>query len=274
MIRRKTDPPRGVLKTDVVDRNRYRHDRYHPSPDLDPYVEHYWVVEWDLSGRTPELAETLPHPSVHMIFEAGGKSRIMGASRAKFSSVLKDKGGVFAVKFTPGGFYPFVGVPVSRFSDRTASLYEVFGDSGNDLDRDVLAESTDLSRINAVEDFLRGRLLEPPEPDNNLLRISEIVYAMAKDRGIIQVQDLVDRYGLNMRMLQRFFARYVGVSPKWVIQRYRLHEAAEQLQADGRISQAEIAINLGYSDQSHFIRDFKAIVGKSPAEYAKKARQD
>ena len=271
MIRRKTDPPRGILKTDVVDRQRYRYERYHPSPVLDPYIEHYWVVEWDLRGQAPELAETLPHPSVHMVFERGGKSRIMGVARAKFSQVLEGKGGVFAVKFTPGGFFPFVGVPVSRFSDKTATLHDVFGAEGDDLDRAVLAERTDLSRIDVVERFLCAR---QPEPDENVLLVREIVYALAKERGILKVQDLVDRYGMDKRTLQRLFARYVGAPPKWVIQRYRLHEAAEQLVAEGSVSQAAIAMNLGYTDQAHFIRDFKAIVGVSPAAYARAARQD
>ena len=74
-------------------------------------------------------------------------------------------------------------------------------------------------------------------------------------------------------MLQRLFGRYVGVSPKWVIQRYRLHEAAEQLATGESVSQTELALNLGYSDQAHFIRDFKAIVGVSPAAYARATRQ-
>src|SRR5262249_48515419 len=270
MIRRKTDPPRGILKTTVADRQRYRHERYYPSPDLDPYVEHYWVVEWDLRGQAPEMAETLPHPSVHMIFEQNGLSRIRGAARAKFSRLLEDKGGVFAVKFTPGGFYPFVGVRVPRFSDTSARLHDVFGAEGDALDSRVLAEDADLSRINVVEDFLRARR---PEPDENLTLVTKIVYAVAKERGILKVEDIVDYYGLNKRTLQRLFARYVGVSPKWVIQRYRLHEAAEQLASGGPVSQTELALNLGYSDQAHFVRDFKAIVGVSPAAYARAARQ-
>jgi AraC-like DNA-binding protein len=271
MIRRKTDPPRGILKTSAADHQRYRHERYHPSPDLEPYVEHYWAVEWDLRGQAPELAETLPHPSAHMVFEQDGGSRIWGPARAKFSRLLVDKGGVFAVKFTPGGFYPFVGVPVSKFSDTTATLHDVFGAEGDALDRAVLAENSDISRIGAVEDFLRARITEP---DENVARITEIVYAVAKVREILKVEDLINRYGFNKRTLQRLFAKYVGVSPKWVIQRYRLHEAAEQLAAGVSVSQATIAMNLGYSDQAHFVRDFKAIVGLSPAAYARAARQD
>lgn len=271
MIRRKTDQPRGVLKTPVADRSRYRHERYHPSADLDPYVEHYWLVEWDLRGQEPEKAETLPHPSAHMSFEQDGESRIRGAAREKFSRMLEGKGGVFAVKFRPGGFYPFVGVPLSRFSDRIFPLREVFGAEGDDLDRAVLAESADLDRINIIESFLRGRLTDP---DDNAIRATEIVYAVAEERGILKVEDLVERYGLTKRTLQRLFAKYVGVSPKWVIQRYRLHEAAEQLSSPTSVNQAELALSLGYSDQAHFVRDFKAIVGVSPAAYARAARQD
>jgi AraC-like DNA-binding protein len=270
MLRRKSDPPRGVLKTAVADRERYRHERYHPSPDLEPYVEHYWLVEWDLRGQTPERAETLPHPSVHMIFEGDGKSRISGAARAKFSRLLEDKGSVFAVKFTPGGFYPFVRVPVSRFADMTKSLRDVFGAEGDDLDRAVLAESTPLPRINLIEDFLRSL---KPKLDGNVQLVTDIVYSVAKDRAILKVEDLVDRHELNKRTLQRLFIRYAGVSPKWVIQRYRLHEAAEQLGSGTPISQAELALNLGYSDQAHFVRDFRTLVGVSPAAYAKAARQ-
>jgi hypothetical protein len=106
MIRRKIEPPRGVLKTAGAHPRHFRHERYHPSRDLESYVEHYWVVEWDLRGQAPVRAETLPHPSVHMIFEQAGRSQIRGAARAKFSRVLNDKGGVFAVKFTPAGFIP------------------------------------------------------------------------------------------------------------------------------------------------------------------------
>jgi len=269
MLRRKTEPPRGILQTAITAQGGYRYERYHPSPDLESYVEHYWTVDWDLRGQSPQKVETLPHPAVHLIFEGGGESRVRGAGKAKFSRSLEGKGGVFAVKFTPGGFYPFAGVPVSRFSDRTLGLHEVFGDAGDALDRAVLEKSTDESRLAVIEAFLRGHGLAP---DANVSVMNEIVFAVAKDRGILKVDDLVGRYGMNKRTLQRLFARYVGVSPKWVIQRYRLHEAAAQLAGGGSVSQAALASSLGYSDQAHFSRDFKAIVGVSPAAYAKSTR--
>jgi AraC-like DNA-binding protein len=99
-----------------------------------------------------------------------------------------------------------------------------------------------------------------------------MAYVVAKERDIRKVADLAARYRVNERTLQRLFARYVGVSPKWVIQRYRLHEAAEQLAAQESLDQAALALELGYSDQAHFVRDFKSIIGLSPAAYARSAR--
>ena len=268
MVRRKTEPPRGILKTPVAEGNRYRYERYYPSSDLSPFVEHFWLVEWDLRGQPSERAETLPHPSVHMIFERDGLSHIRGPARAKFSTTLQGQGGVFAVKFTPGGFHPFARVPVSRFTDDTVRLADVFGGDGDALDRAVLAETEDAARIEAVERFLRDRA---PEADANVQRATEIVDAIARDRGILNVDELVRQFGLTKRTLQRLFAKYVGVSPKWVIQRHRLHEAAERIgQAEPSAGYADLALELGYSDQAHFVRDFKAIVGVTPGAYARR----
>nr|WP_274622340.1 helix-turn-helix transcriptional regulator [Myxococcus fulvus] len=76
---------------------------------------------------------------------------------------------------------------------------------------------------------------------------------------------------LEPRNLQRRFSEAVGVSPKWVLKRYRLHEAAEQLARVQVPDMASLALQLGYFDQSHFIRDFKSLVGCSPGQYAERA---
>src|SRR5262245_1064125 len=173
MLRRKTEPPRGILQTAIAAGGAYQYERYHPSPDLEAYVEHYWTVEWDLRGQSPQKVETLPHPAVHLTFEGGGESCIRGPGKAKFSRNLEGKGDVFAVKFTPGGFYPFAGVPVSRFSDRTVGLHEVFGDAGDALERAVVEESTDAARLAVIEAFLRGH---QPAPDVNVGLMTELVF--------------------------------------------------------------------------------------------------
>src|SRR5690606_22157944 len=88
-----------------------------------------------------------------------------------------------------------------------------------------------------------------------------------EDRAIIKVEQLGERAGTSVRQLQRLFRRYVGVSPKWVIKRFRLQEAAELIEQDPATTWTEIAMGLGYFDQAHFIKDFKAVLGQTPAEY-------
>jgi AraC-like DNA-binding protein len=64
------------------------------------------------------------------------------------------------------------------------------------------------------------------------------------------------------------FHRYAGVSPTWVLRRYRLLDAAETVRDGQPVSWAEIAAGLGYADQAHLITDFRAATGQTPAAYA------
>lgn len=258
------EEPRGILHRKAGAHN-YRLYRFIPSPDLAPYIEHYWGVAWDLRGKPPQRQEVLPHPSVHLVFEKD-KTAIFGIPTGKFIRELKDWGQVFGIKFQPGGFYPFIKRPVAAFTGKVVSAEQVFGPECCSLETTILALHDQGLMVAPVEAFLRKQM---PEPDPLLEEISRIFELVRADRSIIKVEDLAKRLDLNSRTLQRLFNHYVGVSPKWVIQRYRLQEAAEQLAANPVANWASQAQALGYFDQAHFIKDFKLLVGTTPAEYAR-----
>ncbi|MFD3747009.1 helix-turn-helix domain-containing protein [Nocardia sp. NPDC058633] len=88
-----------------------------------------------------------------------------------------------------------------------------------------------------------------------------------------RVDALAQRFGLSMRGMQRLFAEYVGVGPKWVVRRYRLHEVTERLAHGAEIDWAALAAELGYADQAHLSRDFRAIFGEPPTRYAQRYEQ-
>lgn len=267
MPRIKIDKPRGLLRPRGIVSH---HARYHPSPHLEFFVEHYWIVRWDLRGKGPYLQETLPHPSIHIVF-GPGDSRIVGIVRGRFSILLKDKGGVFGIKFLPGAFYPFLESPVSRITDKVLRIDDVFDVDVRLLENAIMSQQDDWKMIEIAEDFLRWRL---PERDENVPAVRRIVDLIMNEPEITRVDDVARRLGLNKRAVQRLFSKYVGVSPKWVIKRYRLNEAAEQLASGRAADLSRIAVDLGYFDQAHFIKDFKSIVGKSPAEYARSVSVD
>ncbi len=254
--------PRGILHTPVVPSSP-DYGRFWPGETLAPFVEHFWTVAWNVPE--PEVAEVLPHPSVHLVFEAGS-SRVGGVPKGRFTRRLEGKGRVLGTKFRPGGFRPFLGRPVATLTGRTVPLAEIFGPAAEGLEERALSPANPVDGFAVVQDFLE-RL--GPIPDPQIEFVARIAERVATDREILRVEHLTSAFGLGTRTLQRLFAEYVGVSPKWIIQRYRLHEAAERIATEASIDWPGLALDLGYADQAHFIRDFRRLVGQSPAEYAR-----
>ena len=261
------EEPRGVLGL-RAGRRSFEVSRSRPGPALADLVEHYWTVRWDLRGRDPHTQHTLPHPSVHLVAERG-RSGIMGVLTGRFTRELEGQGRAFGVKFRPAGFHPFLGAPVSTLTDRRAAVSEVFGPAGDDLVADLLAAPGDPELAATAEAFLLARL---PGPDPNVAAVNQLVDQVMADRDITQVKHLTDRTGIGPRRLQRLFATYVGVTPKWVIQRSRLHEAVERLDQGDHVDLGFLARDLGYFDQAHFARDFRSATGHPPTAYARLPR--
>jgi len=107
-IKQKHDRPRGILNLKAAE-PMTGHWRYWPSHDLAPFIEHYWIVEWD--QREPQVVEVLPHPSVHLVLESG-LSGVFGVGTGKFTRVLEGKGEFSGRSFAPAA---------SGRSSRTAS---------------------------------------------------------------------------------------------------------------------------------------------------------
>jgi AraC-like DNA-binding protein len=265
-IQPKLVPPRGILHT-PVERAGTGYGRYWPGEALAPFVEHFWTVAWDVAEQ--EIAEVLPHPSVHLVLEAGN-SRVAGVPKGRFTRRLEGKGRVLGTKFRPGGFRPFLAAPVSSLTGRTVPIEEIFGTAAEGLEKQALGYADPVRGFEMVQAFLEQLR---PKPDPQIDLASQIAERAATDREITRVEHLTAAFGLGTRTLQRLFSEYVGVSPKSIIQRYRLHEAAERIATGAPIDWPDLALDLGYADQAHFIRDFRRLVGKSPAEYAKGLRE-
>jgi AraC-like DNA-binding protein len=244
----------------------FRLDRAGCSPDLDALVERHWLTSWELPDGERGEVTLLPHPCVNLVFDAG-TVLAAGVGRERFTYPYSGRGRVFGVKFRPGAFLPFLREPVTGITDGYLPLAALWGPQDAAALAAELAAAPDLDAlVAAAEAHLRAHL---PPPDPEVARVGEIVHALLHDRSITKVEDVARRFALSPRSLQRLFHRYVGVTPKWVLQRYRLQEAAWRLAEAGPDEHwAEIAVELGYFDQSHFIRDFTRAVGQPPGAYA------
>jgi len=206
----------------------------------------------------------MPHPSVHVVFERGC-SRVVGVVTGKFSRQLEHKREVFGIKFRPGAFHSFWKSSVSELTDRVLTINDVFDTSREQVEETLFSIERREKKMDFAEHFLRNH---DPERDPKIEFINRVIDRIKNNTDVLKVEDIADRYTISKRTLQRLFKRYVGVPPKWVIMRYRIHEAIETLNESNDINWTELALDLGYFDQAHFIKDFKAMIGRTPTEYA------
>ncbi|MFY9752952.1 MAG: helix-turn-helix domain-containing protein [Candidatus Acidiferrales bacterium] len=261
--------PRGVLRWPPA-AGKFRHLRRHPARALAHCISHYWMVSWDLRAHEPQMQETLPHPNVQVIFEKDN-SVVSGVHTGKFTRMLEGQSHVFGIKFNPGGFRPFLKPPVASLMDRTVPVKRIFGKDVEALEEVLTSRCKESEMIDAANEFFLARV---PKSDPICDLAAQIVERIFRESAIKTVDDLVRRAGIGKRSLQRIFREYVGVNPKWVIRRYRLHELLERFHSGARLDLANLALELGYFDQAHLINDFRAIVGHSPTEYRKQMHRD
>lgn len=246
------------------------------APELLPYVERYWSVRWDRTGQGPFRSEVLSHPSVNVSVESGSQPRfgfampavlVHGVVTRRFVVDLVGTGRVTAVKFRPGGFTAFTGARPAR--NGVTPLADELGVPARALLDAVLAEEDDDARTAVLDAALAPHA---PEPSPAYLELQDLVGRMVDDRALVRVEQVAALAGTSVRSVQRSFAHFVGVSPKAVLARYRLQDAAAAMDAGEVDDLAGLAASLGWFDQAHFSRDFRAVVGTTPSAYLRQAR--
>jgi AraC-like DNA-binding protein len=267
---------RGILDPWLL-RQRVQLTRYPAGPVLDGLVDRFWAVRWDLPPGTVHQQQVLTHPGANVsIGHANGtagqpepgpvEARLYGVARGLSTRVLAGQGWTVAALTWPGGLGAFITGSAAELTDRVVPLGQALGTDEAALLRQVSAEPDEAARVALLAAALEQAVdTERREP---ALSVAEVARLAESDRTVRRLSDLCERSGLGQRTLQRMFLQYAGVSPTWVIRRYRLLEAAETVREGRPVSWADIAAALGYADQAHLTRDFRAAIGQTPAAYA------
>lgn len=269
---------RGILDPWLL-RQRVRLSRYPPTEPLVGVVDRFWAVQWQLPDGVEHRQQVLTHPGANLsVGPVNGhgedgplEAKLYGVARSLTTRNLRGRGWTVAAMTTVGGLGALVESPADLYTDRGVPLGEALGIDEAKLIREVMALTDEPRRVAelsaALEAACRLDRLDTAREVSAIARLAEA------DRGIQRVTDLAHRAGMSERTLQRLFLRFAGVSPAWVLRRYRLLDAAEAVRDGGAVDWAGLAARLGYSDQAHLIRDFRAAVGQTPAAYARAQRR-
>ena len=227
-----------------------------------------WILRWDLGDDVFEQ-RVLPDPCVQIVVDPE-RASVMGVVTGAFSVTLTGSRLVLGLKFRAGGFYPFIRRPVWSFTNQTVPVSQCFHvDDSHLVRRAALGDGPGI--VAALETLLRDAR---PVMDDSLEEVFRMADAIAADATLLTVEQAAREFGVRPRSLQRAFRRYIGVGPKWMIRRCRIQEAAARLESGDVPTLSDLAGSLGYADQSHFINDFRRLVGRSPTRYTQSLGHD
>lgn len=182
----------------------------------------------------------------------------------RFQRVLQGRGRVIAARLQPGAFYSFLPEPQHKLVGQRLSINRIFPELNvPKFEQKLFSEPDETAMAATLESLF---LANPRIPDSGQLQVLEIYQAM-EDQHFDSVGKLARSVGVSARTMQRLFRHYVGLTPKWVLARQRLHNALELIQQRPEQDLTTLSAELGYADHAHFTRDFRAIVGMSPQAY-------
>ncbi|MGV3758434.1 MAG: helix-turn-helix domain-containing protein [Actinomycetota bacterium] len=244
--------------------------RYAAPDELSGLVRRFWIPVWSVPPGEASVQQVLQHP-VALVIVTPAYARFYGVTSGLSSTTLEGDGFGVGVLFEPAAGSLLTGGSMAEWTDRHADLVDVLGEPGQRLAEEVVArmqddpsaEAAHRAAIAAVTDALRAFL---PVDDEGRL-VNEVVRFVEERTEVTRVAQVCEQFGLSERTLQRLTQRRLGLNPKWVIQRRRLHEAADRLRA-GRGNLAAVAAELGYADQAHLTRDVRSVTGLTPGELA------
>lgn len=255
--------------------DRVRAWRYAPAQTLADVVECFWAGQWDLRDQAPHHNEMLSDPSMHFVIEngpSGPTSRWVGVWSKRWKRTMKDWGQVWGVKLKVGAVQAFLPEPAHHYCNEQHPL-----EPGDDwycprLIKQVVRSEDHGEGFGLIEAWL----VEHRRPASEQMEVAMVAMRfLDQNPQIVSMDGWAEQLRVSPRTLQRLFRAHVGVTPKWVLRRKRLQEAALRIEVSRgevtELSLTALAQDLGYTDHPHFCRDFKRAVGKTPSEFL---RQD
>lgn len=249
------------------------------SPDacLTPYIRCYFFISVNFgeflfpADGCPGLIFNLGDPFL-LGFGQGRLNRFVDCrlfgsqTRNLLTKYVEGQTDLLAVKFKPGQWTHFFNVPAIELTDTSVSIHSLWGKPGKELAQRVY-DSKHLSDMVKLLDHTFIRRLSMGNACDR--RIPTALDAIRRRSGQVRIEELAGALGISRRHLNRCFAEFVGLTPKRVCRIARFLSVFSPLQTDGKINWADLAIDSGYSDQAHFIRECRYFTGQSPLPFLK-----
>lgn len=253
----------------------FNYCRIPPSSDLSQYIRNFWSIESKLPSIESFSMNSYVDDSCGIAFQICGPKKgiiwnhlpipvtiIYGLTTSFHSISITSPCSLFGVVFHSQALYTIFGCDAANFVDNAANLQDVLDKY---LVEQIYNATSTVARIQIIEQFVR-RKLKASAPD---IQIYQICQYISHNKGILRIGEIEQKFGIHIKQLERKFRNQIGVSPVHFIKIARFQEALKLLKDNGHSKLTEIAYELEFADQSHFIRQVRRFSGHTPSDLRK-----
>lgn len=236
-----------------------------PPPDsVAPFVRWFWIPQWQLAPGRTSRQHLIAFPACNLVVEPDAVG-LSGPTTHRSYRDLTGTGWAVGALLRPAAV-PFFTPDPKQLLDtyRTVDLPDLHAPVAEAMTGP--AETTQRRR-QAVDAFSNWIIATLPPPDPQALMANSLAELIDTDPDVLRVEDVATRLHISTRTVQRLARRYVGLPPLTMIRRRRLQDAAQQLRTEPGTSLADLASQLGYTDQAHLTTEFHTILGFTPTTY-------
>jgi AraC-like DNA-binding protein len=249
-----------------------------PSAALSRVIDYYWIVE-NRESRLEHRELVYPQGFLQLMFYFNGTFSVRSGNGApmllpgacvcglkKQVDHVTTAGpfGLLGVVFHAAAARQVFGFPLHEVMGKNLSLADWIGNAGLEVEERISLARDHRERISVLEAFLLGRL-SAPKPEQ--IQLTRVVKLLELSEGKIPLYKLADVACLSERQFERHFAGWVGASPTHFRRILRINKAISLADKNHYSNLAALAVDAGYYDQSHFIHDFRDMIGITPSEF-------
>ena len=197
-----------------------------------------------------------PIKEFHKVWVSGMHKNHISISAHQNSEML-------VVQFKPSGAYPFFNQDMSTLNEQVVSGKEIYGSEIYDL-RDAITKAELLSdKFKQVENWLLSKYQKRKVPAKELLSVIENL----QENPVVNYNKAIEEYSKTQKHLINQFKKYVGLTPKYYQRILRFNQILAEIHQSKKIEWSDIAYQFEYTDQSHFIKEFKHFSGFNPQKF-------
>ena len=252
--------------------------RFEPSEKLSDFVECYWFINADIHNPIDSKEYLHPEGGIGIILNYADSLQFDGILHTApcildgTNTLTRELGlnGVLdavGIRFKPAGANLLFSLPLNELKNETLSLADTALNNYPDLYYKLSRAKTFSFKVSIIEDWL-CRSLQSKTNTSNI--VTQSLQLIKNQNGLITIESIAKKLDYNQRRIERLFNSQVGMTPKEYSRNLRIKAARTTIKNNKTKSFTEIAYDLGYYDQAHFIKQFKNVMKITPREYFKK----